>query len=149
MLSIIGSATAILSLSCFVSASPISAREVQEDAGTAGFSPFPLANGFPTPNQGQEQQIFQEARGTLPNGPTPDKISDEGIFSLQVVALNELFEVAFFDQLLYNITNSVPGYQIPDSKKYDFAVKSLTAVRAVSCATLITLWDLDLDLSQC
>lgn len=82
-----------------------------------GYSPYPLADGFPTPSKAQIAAIQKRAGGTLPNGPLPpNPNSPAAALDLQVVATNEIFEVAYFTQLLKNVTDNKPGYQIPSSK---------------------------------
>jgi hypothetical protein len=41
-----------------------------------------------------------------------------------------LFEVAFFTELLYNVTNNVPGYEVHRQGAHDFIVRALTAIQA-------------------
>jgi hypothetical protein len=74
------------------------------------------------------QQVYKLAGGTLPNGALPSSLKASGIQALQLIAANELFEVAYFTELLQNVTNQVPGYQVDD---YDYVVDTLTAIRAV------------------
>lgn len=88
-------------------------------------------DGFPNPNPEQLKRIEHQARGMLPNGPLPSKISQEGILSLKWIAFNEIFEAAYFTELLRNVTNNVPGYRIEDKRDHNHAVRSLTAIRAV------------------
>jgi hypothetical protein len=75
---------------------------------------FPLANGFPDLNTTALVLVNQLAGGTQPTGPastfTPT-FTDAGIQTLRLIAANELAEVAFFSQLVSNITNSVANYQ--------------------------------------
>lgn len=75
--------------------------------------PFPLSNGFPTISNPSAQltTIEQQAHGSLPNGSPPPTISDNSKTSLRLIAFNELFEVAFFTELISNITNSTGGTQ--------------------------------------
>jgi hypothetical protein len=86
------------------------------------FSPdgkyFPLQDGFPNPSQDQTLIIQRHAQGTLPNGPAPPTLSPEGVINLQLIALNELFEVAYFSELLYNVTNKAPGYDMGYGQEY-------------------------------
>ncbi|KAF2033953.1 hypothetical protein EK21DRAFT_85762 [Setomelanomma holmii] len=101
-------------------------------AGKRDFSPdnvyFPLANGFPNPSQDQTLQIQIEAHGTLPNGPPPPTLSPEGTTNLQLIALNELFEVAYFTELVYNVTNKVTGYDLGYGHEYVLdSLKSIVA----------------------
>lgn len=91
-----------------------------------------MKNGFPNPSPDETKHIQQQALGTLPNGPPPANISKEGMYNLQIIALNELFEVAFFTQLIYNVTNNVTGYEVRDAGQREFIIKTLTAVQAVS-----------------
>ncbi|KAJ9203722.1 hypothetical protein DTO164E3_22 [Paecilomyces variotii] len=90
----------------------------------------PLPDGMPNPSEEQIEDIERRARGTLPNTPPPSTISPEGIVSLQLIAFNELFEVAYFNELLLNVTNNVPGYEISDPDEREFVIKILTAVEA-------------------
>ncbi|MCJ1455259.1 hypothetical protein MMC28_005613 [Mycoblastus sanguinarius] len=91
---------------------------------------FPLPDGFPNPDPAQLALIEQEAQGTLPDGPLPTSLKSAGITTLQLLALNEIFEVAYFTELLSNVTNEVPGYDTksiaPLERKY--AIDVLTAV---------------------
>ncbi|KAE8345466.1 hypothetical protein BDV24DRAFT_148075 [Aspergillus arachidicola] len=81
---------------------------------------IPLPDGMPNPSEEQLKKIQLRAHGTLPNTPLPSKISKEGITNLQLIAFNELFEVAFYNELLLNITK----------KKRDFIIESLVAILA-------------------
>lgn len=55
---------------------------------------LPLPNGFPNPSASAAAQIQVKALGTLPNGPLPSKLTEKEKTSMQLVALNELFEVS-------------------------------------------------------
>jgi hypothetical protein len=94
--------------------------------GTREFSPdnvyFPLANGFPNPSQEVLEEINRDAHGTLPNGGPPPSLSDAGATNLKLIALNELFEVAFFSELRYNLTNKVEGYDLGPESEYTLDV---------------------------
>lgn len=95
---------------------------------------FPLPDGFPNPNPAQLATIEKEAGGPLPDGPLPTVLKSTGVTTLQLLALNEIFEVAYFTEFLANVTNDVPGYDTksiaPLSKKY--VIDALTAVVNVS-----------------
>ncbi|EAT90175.2 hypothetical protein SNOG_01963 [Parastagonospora nodorum SN15] len=101
-------------------------------AGKRDFSPdnvyFPLEKGFPNPNQDQTLQIQLQAHGTLPNGPPPPSLSPEGIKNLQLIALNELFEVAYFTELVHNVTNKYQGYDL--GRGHEYVLDALTAIVA-------------------
>ncbi|OCK81590.1 late sexual development protein [Lepidopterella palustris CBS 459.81] len=124
MRSVFSIAVAGLSLtSSLVSAAPVAKRD-----GFPGGAVFPLADGFPTPNTDQLNTIQKQAFGTLPNGPPPATISTDGLTNLKLIALNEVFEVAFFTELVYNLTNKLPGYDLDYA--HDFVTDTLKAVIA-------------------
>ncbi|KAF2402085.1 late sexual development protein [Trichodelitschia bisporula] len=91
---------------------------------------FPLSDGFPNPSPQQIEVIEIQAHGSLPNGAPPPTISNEGIINLQLIAFNELFEAAFFADLIFNITNHVPGFDIPDPGYRTLVIETLTAALA-------------------
>lgn len=100
-------------------------------ASAAPFS-FPLSNGFPNVAKPSSQltAIEQQAHGTLSNGPPPPSLTADTLTSLELIAFNELFEVAYFTELLSNVTNNIPGYQIMDSNERNSVIAALTAVQA-------------------
>ncbi|CEJ58855.1 hypothetical protein PMG11_07501 [Penicillium brasilianum] len=109
-------AVALSSLATFVTAAPTSLGKSQ------------LPDGLPSPSPEQLDLIKQAAHGTLPNGPPPPVISSDGIVNLKLIAFNELFEVAFFNELITNITNNVEGYDIDDEEDH---IKTLDALKAI------------------
>ncbi|KYG50428.1 hypothetical protein M433DRAFT_28857, partial [Acidomyces richmondensis BFW] len=81
---------------------------------------FPLSNGFPNVSNPSTQltQIEEQAHGTLPNGSAPPPPHADSLNSLGFIAFNELMEVAFFTELIANITANVPGYDnIPNQNQ--------------------------------
>jgi hypothetical protein len=98
-------------------------------AAAAPFS-FPLANGFPNLNSTALQQVYKLAGGTLPNGALPSSLKPSGVQALQLIAANEEFEVAYFTELLANITNNVPGYDSLGADR-DYIIETITAVQNV------------------
>lgn len=90
-----------------------------------------LPDGMPNPSPSELETIELNAHGTLPNGPPPVGISEGGITNLKLIAFNELFEVAFFDQLITNITNKAMGYRFTDDEDYDFVLNGLKVILAV------------------
>jgi hypothetical protein len=90
-----------------------------------------LPDGLPNPSAGELEVIEENAHGTLPNGPPPPGISSEGITNLKLVAFNELFEVAFFDELIKNITDKTLGYRFSNEDDYDFVLNGLKVILAV------------------
>ena len=85
-------AVALIGLSCLstvVSAAPFT---------------FPLANSLPNiTNPSKQLTIIEDkAHGSLPNEAPPSSIQANTLTSLQLVAFNELFEVAFFTELISN-----------------------------------------------
>jgi hypothetical protein len=63
-------------------------------SGHKGYNPFPLKDGFPSPNPSQLKKIELAAGGSLPNGGLPTKLTDGGALTLQLIAANEQFEVS-------------------------------------------------------
>lgn len=123
---------ALLGLSAFTAAAPTriysrgsntssssssSSGSSSGDSGEKAFS-FPLANGFPNiANPSAPLTGIQlEAQGTLPNTSAPPPPKTDSLISLGFIAFNELFEVAFFTELIQNITNNVPGYDKIDDR---------------------------------
>jgi hypothetical protein len=47
-----------------------------------------------------------------------------------LIAFNELWEVAFFTELLFNISNDVPGYQFQDNTQKQAVIDIITAVQS-------------------
>lgn len=93
----------------------------------APYGPFPLADGFPSPTPAQLAEIETLAGGTLPNGPLPTALKPDGVAALQLIALNEIFEVAYFTELLNNITTKVPGYELTGYNS-TYITQALTAI---------------------
>jgi hypothetical protein len=126
MRSSIVSASSLIGLSCLslVSAAPFS------------YSNNPLGNDFPTLASGAKgvqelKNIELQAHGSLSNAPPPPtKPKYDSLTSLRLIAATEVFEVAFFTELLFNITNNVDGYEINHKGARDFIVRALTAVQA-------------------
>ncbi|KAL9599057.1 MAG: hypothetical protein Q9219_004091 [cf. Caloplaca sp. 3 TL-2023] len=71
---------------------------------------FPTPDGFPNVTAAQLAQIQRGAGGSLASSFLPTSLKDGAITALQLLANNEIFEVAFFTELLNNITTNVPGY---------------------------------------
>ena len=96
----------------------------------------PLGNNFPALAPGQQGKnelaaIEVQAHGSLSNAPPPPvKPQSDSLTSLRLIAFNELSEVAFFTELLTNVTDNVEGYQINHQGARNFILKALTAVQA-------------------
>jgi len=97
-------------------------------AAAAPFS-YPLENGFPNLNATALEQVYKQAGGTLPNGALPNTLTPNGVQALQLIAANELLEVAYFSQLLQNITSKVHGYH---DGHHEYIIDTLTSIVAVS-----------------
>ncbi|KAJ5713004.1 uncharacterized protein N7483_010185 [Penicillium malachiteum] len=110
----------LLAVSSVTAAPAKVAREIEKE----------LPDGLPYPSPSELSLIEQAAHGTLPNGPPPPVVSNKGITNLKLIAFNELFEVAFFHELLTNITENVEGYRFTDSGDRDFVARALTAIVA-------------------
>ncbi|KAJ5342356.1 hypothetical protein N7541_011480 [Penicillium brevicompactum] len=93
-------------------------------------SPKILPDGLPTPSPSELESIEERAHGTLPNGAPPSGISEGGLTNLKLVAFNELFEVAFFEELITNITEKVGGYRFSNEDDYDFVLNGLKVILA-------------------
>lgn len=109
-------------------------------AGAASAAPNPARrsfgvphdDGFPTPNSQQLLDIEKVAGGTLSNAPPPAKLAQSTLTAFQLIAFNELFEVAFFKSLIDNVTANTAGYELPSQgKKYEL-LGILESVLAVS-----------------
>lgn len=117
-------------LAAFASAVPVSTVEqAQPPNGFGADFSFPLANGFPNPSANAIKSIEKQAGGTLPNGAAPPAPGADLLADFQVIAANEIFEVAYFTELLHNVSNNVAGYKVAESS-YDYVVKSLSAIKA-------------------
>ena len=94
---------------------------------------FPLANGFPDPSPDSIASIQKTAQGSLPNGPLPKSLGPDSVTALKLIAFGETFEVAFFTDLLRNITHQVENYSPgANAHEREHVVKALEAVIAVS-----------------
>ena len=91
-----------------------------------------LPDGLPYPSPSELNVIEQNAHGTLPNGAPPPVISNRGILNLKLIAFNELFEVAFFSELITNITENVDGYRFTDDDDRTQTLSWLKVILAVS-----------------
>ncbi|OJD31297.1 sexual development protein [Diplodia corticola] len=91
---------------------------------------FPLSNDFPNPDQKEVDDIQEIAGGTLPNGGGGDPPSGDALTSLRLIAFNEIFEVAFFTDLLKNITENVHGYRVEDATKLNIDMDDLIIILA-------------------
>ncbi|KAK4574616.1 hypothetical protein LTR86_001457 [Recurvomyces mirabilis] len=101
-------------------------------ASSAGQTPFtfPLPNGFPTVNNALLHDIAEAAHGSLPNAPLATHLSAGSVTIFELIAFNEIFEVAFFSSLINNITNNVHGFEIPSQVLRTYVLDTLTAVLA-------------------
>nr|AFK23388.1 later sexual development protein [Cordyceps militaris] len=97
--------------------------------GAVSAAVIPNNDGFPKPDAQQSLTIAKAAGGLLPNLPLPTTLGAGSKTTFQLIAFNELFEVAFFDSLLQNVTTGVEGYKILSN--VEKITKILTTVRAV------------------
>lgn len=104
-------------------------------ASAAAAATIPNNDGFPAPNQEQMMDIAKMAGGLLPNAPLPKSLGAGSTTAFQLIAANELFETAYFNSLLANITEGVPGYE---SENKDELVKIFTRILGVSAVTFGT-----------
>ncbi|KAK9416023.1 putative Sexual development protein [Seiridium unicorne] len=114
-----------------VACAPTAPAALKRSSDQKAFS-FPLSDGFPNvaPGSVALQSIQKQARGTLPDGPLPTHIADLTAVIFQLIAFNEIFEVAYFSSLVNNITANVPGYEIGSPAALRVVSNALTAVIA-------------------
>jgi hypothetical protein len=95
----------------------------------------PIGNGFPTLNAQALSDVEVAAQGQLSNAPPAAPGSAgaphaDSLTSLSLVAFNELTEVAFFTELIANITSDCDGFQIEHRGAREFILRALHAVQA-------------------
>ncbi|KAK5107875.1 hypothetical protein LTR62_000585 [Meristemomyces frigidus] len=98
-------------------------------AGQTPFS-FPLSDGFPTVTPALLENIAEAAHGLIPNGGLASQLAAGSVTIFELIAFNEIFEVAFFTSLLNNVTTNVPGFEIPSQTLRNYIINTLTAVVA-------------------
>lgn len=93
---------------------------------------FPLTNGFPNIKVPSPEltEIQKNAHGTLPNTALPTKINDTSAANLQLIAFNEIFEVAYFSSLLNNVTHGSYGQEIGSKAAKNMVINAIKTVRA-------------------
>ncbi|KAL6898518.1 hypothetical protein GGI43DRAFT_78632 [Trichoderma evansii] len=107
---------------------PPNAKDCSSTAAAPAASATP--DGFPSPNAQQLKSISEQADGSLSNAPPPATLANSTLQSLQAVAVNEEFEVAYFRSLLANVTLGVPGYESWKNYDKDGLEKILKAIIA-------------------
>lgn len=70
------------------------------------------------------------AGGTIPNTPLPKNLSGSTPIIFQLIASQELFEVAFFSALAHNITGNLPGFTFASATDRTAILEALTAIIA-------------------
>lgn len=129
------SASTLPTLSSLTASSAFAAPTNGSKSNFTGGFKFPVSNGFPnikTPSA-QLDQIQVQAGGSLPSGnpPPPTPPHGDSVVSLGFIAFNELFEVAFFSELVQNVTMNKPGYTAKDIPiDRDLALRTLQVVLA-------------------
>lgn len=101
-------------------------------SGLAAAASIPSNNGFPNPNQQQMQEIAKQAGGLIPNVELPKELGPGSTTAFQLIAFNELFETAFFGDLINNITTEAPGYEAQNKDELLKIFKTVLAVRPTS-----------------
>jgi hypothetical protein len=99
----------------------------------------PSDDGFPDPSPQQLLTIERIANGKISNAPPPAKLAPSSLTAFQLIAFNELFEVAFFSSLIGNITANVPGYELPSKGKKEELLDVLQAILAVCRPSFLSL----------
>jgi len=134
--------TSILLLALSASAAPLGGKSHKWSSSnststTSGASstqvPFifpPNPTHFPTPSAQELITIEEQAGGTLSDAPPPPFPGQDGITNLQLIAFNELFEVAFFTDLIHNITHHVSNYEVENfNLDRDYVLEALKAIQ--------------------
>ncbi|KAF7897158.1 hypothetical protein EAF00_005386 [Botryotinia globosa] len=99
-------------------------------------APFSVDNSFleavTATNTGPLLAIQTAAHGSLSNIPPPSALvgGDDSLTNFKLVAFNENMEVAFFEELTFNITNNVPGYTFDSQDSRDTVLTNLNAIVA-------------------
>ncbi|KZP01799.1 LsdA family protein [Calocera viscosa TUFC12733] len=114
--------TAIFGLTALSAwAAPLAVDNIKRDN-----DPLPFPDGFPTPSDAQLQKIYAGAHGTLSNSAPPANVSYQGLVNLRLLDFAERIEAVYFYEFLWNVTNGVPGYELPWWVDYDYFVRFLT-----------------------
>ncbi|EGX89549.1 COPII coat assembly protein sec16 [Cordyceps militaris CM01] len=87
----------------------------------------PSNDGFPMPSKDQQVALEKQAGGKLPNVALPKELGPGSTTAFQLITFNELFETAYFDSLLQNITSGVQGYEAENKEEL---IKIFSTVRA-------------------
>ncbi|ESZ93289.1 hypothetical protein SBOR_6327 [Sclerotinia borealis F-4128] len=99
-------------------------------------APFSVKNDFlaavTATNTGPLLAIQTAAHGSLSNIPPPPALvgGDDSLTNFKLVAFNELFEVAFFEELVFNISTNVMGYTFGSQDDKDEALTNINAIVA-------------------
>jgi hypothetical protein len=115
-----------------VFANPLSAHIRPHHSYNKTICAEPGYNSSTIDNVYQLQKIERLAHGRVPSSRIPLNISSEGIKSLQLLAFNELFEIAFFSSLVTNISTEQPGFEVEDMEEKSLILETLTTIVAVS-----------------
>ncbi|KAL3476061.1 hypothetical protein BJX99DRAFT_270653 [Aspergillus californicus] len=89
-----------------------------------------LPDGLPNPNADQLLDIERRAHGTLPGLRLPATISTAGVANLQLMTFTAFQDVAFFSELVRNVTQNVTGYALPDDAERNYTLRSLEPILA-------------------
>ncbi|KAI9645720.1 hypothetical protein NHQ30_005152 [Ciborinia camelliae] len=110
---------AISSLSTLIAAAPFSVDNSFLNAVTATDTSPLLA-------------IQTQAHGSLSNIPPPPALAggNDSLTNFKFVAFNEIMEVAFFEELVYNITTNVTGYTFTNQTETNNVLINLNAIVA-------------------
>lgn len=98
-------------------------------AGSVSAAAIPSNDGFPNPSADQKLAIAKQAGGLLPSIDLPTKLGPASTTTFQLIRFNELFETAFYDSLITNVTKGVDGFKVHQHK--DKLLKILTTIRDV------------------
>lgn len=109
---------------------------------------FPLPNGFPFPDDAALNELFTTAGGNFTNMPLAPKFDDDSLTSWKLQAFHKFMHVAFYTQLITNITDHIPGYELPLGSE-GYVLKSLKQIQAVSSSFLLISYSCEMNHYEC
>lgn len=114
------------------SALPTSKTEKRNTNSGSYITEAPLSDGYPNYTPDQLQQLYLHAGGSLSNSTPPANVSDFAVTFFTAVAHLEYMEAVLFRDFLSNVTNCVPGFEIPSGLPFskDYIVEAFTKIQA-------------------
>ncbi|KAM7202689.1 hypothetical protein V8F33_002615 [Rhypophila sp. PSN 637] len=85
---------------------------------------LPLDHGVPFTSNAAVEELFTRVGGYCTSEPLAPRFDGDSLTSWKLQAFNELMEVAFFTQLIANVTDKVPGHDL-ESSSSDYILDTL------------------------